>query len=146
MAGEKVLGSNSLARSGHLEPSSNGAIHLRTVRPPLGLKGYLNQAILAIMKKASITEAKNNLSALIDRVKAGSAVLIMDRGRPVARLEPVSALRSDDDARLARLVREGVVRPARRSGPKDLFATRPPRLKKGTSGVRTLLEERRDGR
>ena len=39
------------------------------------------------MKKASITEAKNNLSALIDSVKGGSPVLIVDRGRPVARLE-----------------------------------------------------------
>ena len=47
-------------------------------------------AILALMKKASITEAKNNLSALIDRVKGGSPVLIVDRGRPVARLEPVT--------------------------------------------------------
>ena len=43
------------------------------------------------MKKASITEAKNNLSALIDGLKGGSAVLIVDRGRPVARLEPVTA-------------------------------------------------------
>jgi len=44
------------------------------------------------MKKASITEAKNNFSALIDSVKGGSPVLIVDRGRPVARLEPVSAV------------------------------------------------------
>jgi prevent-host-death family protein len=99
-----------------------------------------------MMKKASITEAKNNLSALIDSVKGGSPVLIVDRGRPVARLEPVSALRPDDDSRLARLVREGIVRPARRGAPKDLFATKPPRLKKGASGVRALLDERRDGR
>jgi prevent-host-death family protein len=110
------------------------------------LKRHFNQAILAIMKKASITEAKNNLSALIDSVKGGSPVLIVDRGRPVARLEPVSALRPGDDSRLSRLVREGIVRPARRPAPKDLFATKPPRLKKGASGVRTLLEERRDGR
>ena len=98
------------------------------------------------MKKASITEAKNNLSALIDSVKGGSPVLIVDRGRPVARLEPVSASRPDDDSRLGRLVREGVVREARRSVPKDLLATKPPRLKKGASGVRTLLEDRRHGR
>jgi prevent-host-death family protein len=110
------------------------------------LKRHLNQAILAMMKKASITEAKNNLSALIDSVKGGSPVLIVDRGRPVARLEPVSALRPDDDSRLARLVREGIVRPARRSAPKELLATKPPRLKKGASGVRALLDERRDGR
>ena len=98
------------------------------------------------MKKASITEAKNNLSALIDGVKGGAPVLIMDRGRPVARLEPVNDLRRDDDGRLARLVREGLVRPARAAMPKALVATKPPRMKKGVSGVRTLLDERRDGR
>jgi prevent-host-death family protein len=98
-----------------------------------------------LMKKASITEAKNNLSALIDSVKGGSPVLIVDRGRPVARLEPVSGIGSDDD-RLARLVREGVVRPARGAPRKGLFSGRPPRAKKGASGVRTLLAERREGR
>jgi prevent-host-death family protein len=98
------------------------------------------------MKKASITEAKNNLSALIDSVKGGAAVLIVDRGRPVARLEPVGRIGSDDDNRLVRLVREGVVRPARGAAPKALFVTKPPRAKKGASGVRALLEERRDGR
>jgi hypothetical protein len=41
---------------------------------------HFYEAILAIMKKASITEAKNNLSALIDSVKGGSPVLIVDRG------------------------------------------------------------------
>jgi prevent-host-death family protein len=38
------------------------------------------------MKKASITEAKNNLRALIDGVKRGSPVLLVDRVKPVARL------------------------------------------------------------
>jgi prevent-host-death family protein len=98
------------------------------------------------MKKASISEAKNNLSALIDSVKGGSPVLIVDRGRPVARLEPVSAIRSDDDGRLARLVRDGVVRPARATVPKGVFTTKPPRPKGSASGVRTLIEERREGR
>jgi prevent-host-death family protein len=97
------------------------------------------------MKKASITEAKNNLSALIDSVKGGSPVLIVDRGRPVARLEPVSRIGSGDD-RLARLIRDGVVRPARTAAPKTLFSSRPPRVKKGASGVRALLDERRESR
>ena len=88
------------------------------------------------MKKASITEAKNNLSALIDSVKGGSPVLIVDRGRPVARLEPVSALPPDDDSRLARLVRDGIVRPRRGGLPKALFSAKPPQVKKGASGVR----------
>ena len=52
------------------------------------------------MKRANITEAKNSLSALIDQVKGGSSVLIGDRGRPVARLEPVRGAEADDDGRL----------------------------------------------
>ena len=98
------------------------------------------------MKKASITEAKNNFSALIDSVKGGSPVLIVDRGRPVARLEPVTGLRSNDDSRLAYLVREGIVRPALGVLPKALLTSKPSRLKKGASGVRALLDERREGR
>jgi prevent-host-death family protein len=98
------------------------------------------------VKKASISEAKNNLSALIDRVKGGSPVLIVDRGRPVARLEPVRSVGAADEDRLARLVREGVVRPARGEAPKAMMATMPPRGKKGASGVRALLDDRRQGR
>ena len=43
------------------------------------------------LKKVRITEASNNLRALINGVGDGSPVLIVDRGRPVARLEPVGA-------------------------------------------------------
>jgi prevent-host-death family protein len=98
------------------------------------------------MRKASITEAKNNLSALIDSVKGGAPVLIVDRGRPVARLEPVGGPGTDDDGRLARLVRDGVVRPARGAADRAMVAGRPPRARRGASAVRALLEERRGGR
>src|SRR5213080_2944899 len=99
------------------------------------------------MKKASITEAKNNLSALIDGLKSGSPVLIVDRGRPVARLEAVSTNRDPDhDGRLSRLVREGVVRPGRTSLARTLFTERPPQPKRGTSPVRMLVDERRESR
>src|SRR5450759_5182613 len=36
---------------------------------------------------ATITEAKNGLSALIDRVRSGESILILDRGVPVDRLQ-----------------------------------------------------------
>ena len=98
------------------------------------------------MKKASITEAKNNLSALIDSVKSGSPILIVDRGRPVARLEPVGRPGSDDDDRLARLIREGAVRPARAPVRRTLLTAKLPRAKKGASAVRALLDDRREGR
>src|SRR5437588_790932 len=74
------------------------------------------------MKKASITEAKNRLSALIDGLKRGAPVLIVDRGRPVARLEPVTSLgEGEQDGRLSRLIREGIVRPARKPLSSSLF-------------------------
>lgn len=99
------------------------------------------------MKTVSITEAKNRLSALIDGLKGGSPVLIVDRGRPVARLEPVtSAGKGEENGRLSRLVREGIVRPGRVPLPRSLFASRPPRPKGGASVVTALLEERRQGR
>jgi prevent-host-death family protein len=96
------------------------------------------------MKTASITEAKNNLSALIDGLKGGSPVLILDRGRPVARLEPVNGL--DDDGRLARLIRDGLVRPARRKLDPSFFTAELPRPAGGESALAALLEERREGR
>jgi antitoxin (DNA-binding transcriptional repressor) of toxin-antitoxin stability system len=99
------------------------------------------------MKKASVTEAKNNLSALIDGLKGGSPVLILDRGRPVARLEPVTTdLEAEHDGRLSRLVRNGIVRPRRAAPPRTLFSQQPPRAKPGASAVKALLEERREGR
>lgn len=99
------------------------------------------------MKIASITEAKNRLSALIDSLRSGSPVLIVDRGRPVARLEPVTAAaESDQDGRLARLIRDGVVRPARGRIPRELFTRPLPRTRSGKSVVASLIEERREGR
>jgi prevent-host-death family protein len=99
------------------------------------------------MKRASITQAKNNLSALIDGLKNGSPVLIVDRGRPVARLEPVTGdHEGDEDARLARLVREGLVRPRRKEPDRTLFSGKLPRAAPGASAVEALIQERREGR
>ncbi len=98
------------------------------------------------MKKASITEVKNNLSALIDGVKQGAPLLIMDRGRPVARLDAVRDPAVDEDGRLARLVRDGIVRPSRASLPRANLAGKPPRSSTGASAVSALLDERRNGR
>jgi prevent-host-death family protein len=97
------------------------------------------------MKKASITEAKNRLSALIDGLKGGAPVLIVDRGRPVARLEPIAGT-SERDGVLERLVREGIVRPGREPFPRALLREQPPRPKGGASAVAALVNERREGR
>ena len=94
------------------------------------------------MESVSVTEAKNRLSALLDRVRAGETILILDRGRPVATLEPAVAI--EDDARLERLYRAGVVRPAKRRPSLAVLAEAPPQA--SASVVEALLEERREGR
>jgi prevent-host-death family protein len=97
------------------------------------------------MKKASITETKNNLSALIDGLRGGSPLLIVDRGRPVARLEPVTGREEGgQNGRLSRLIRDGLLRPRRTRPPGTLFSTPPPRA--DASAVESLINERREGR
>ena len=98
------------------------------------------------MKKASVSEAKNNLSALLDRVKTGASVLIVDRGRPVARLEAVTDTTSGDE-RLIRLTRAGIIRPGRGPLPESVLKSVPPKpVSTTTSILQALLEERRHGR
>jgi prevent-host-death family protein len=97
------------------------------------------------MRSATITEAKNGLSSLIDRVRAGETVLITDRGRPVARLEPVTSA-PDGDGRSLRLERAGQLRIGDGPPPLDLLGQPAPRLGDGASAVDALLADRREGR
>ena len=99
------------------------------------------------MKRASITETKNRLSALIDAVRHGETVLILDRNRPVARLEPVVTVDTQDaEGRLARLERCGVLKRGRRGLSKSFLSSRPPKPRGGVSVLDAMLAERRDGR
>lgn len=94
------------------------------------------------MTTASITQAKNNLSRLIKKVRHGESILILDRNIPVARLEPLAPGSSDaDDAKLAELERRGLLKRGRGKLPRDFFKL--PRLKFKKSLVQALLEERR---
>ena|SRR6266508_260208 len=98
------------------------------------------------MRIASVTEARNRFSALLDLVRSGETVTITDRGQPVARLVP--AVGSDDpdtEARLARLDRAGLIRRPTKKLDVEAFLAEPlPRAK--ASVVEALLEERREGR
>jgi prevent-host-death family protein len=94
------------------------------------------------MKRATITETKNQLSAVLDRVRAGETVLILDRGRPIARIEPVA----DGDAILARLERGGILRAARGRLSRRFLDAPPPAAARGASALDALLDERERGR
>lgn len=99
------------------------------------------------METATITEVKNGLSAIIDRVRAGESILVTDRGIPVAVIEPVGS-RVDVEDRLRRLERAGLIRAGNgRSAVETLRALpAPPVVGPGPDTVEILLEERRTGR
>ena len=96
------------------------------------------------METASISEVKNGLSAIIDRVRAGESIVVTDRGIPVAVIEPMSA-RVDVDDRLARLERAGIIKRGTGKVPLELLRTPGPKLADGHTLVEAVLEERRSG-
>ena len=99
------------------------------------------------MKKATISETKNNLSALIRRVKNGETILILDRDTPVARLTPVQpADEGSDEERLARLEKAGIIRRGTGRYPRSILEHDPPRLRKGASALAALLKDREESR
>lgn len=99
------------------------------------------------MKRTSITNAKNRLSALIDRVKNGETVIIEDRGLPVAQLTPVAGRADSSDAdRLARLERQGVLRPAGARASARRLRSAPPSGGRGLALSRLVRAERDEGR
>ena len=98
------------------------------------------------MKRARIAELKNNLSRYLDHVRGGGTVLVLDRNFPVARIVPIqhpSRDGGDDDARLARLERRGLIRRGTGGLPDWVGRRRPPRLR--GSVLRDLFEERESG-
>ncbi len=99
------------------------------------------------MKRASITEAKNQLSALLDRVRGGETVIIEDRGRPIARLESVlSGGPVDPEGRLARLERAGLARRPASPLSQRLLTTAPPKSRASVRASDFVIAERRDER
>ncbi|MEX0692743.1 MAG: type II toxin-antitoxin system Phd/YefM family antitoxin [Gemmatimonadales bacterium] len=97
------------------------------------------------MTKASISKAKDQLSALIKRVQSGDPVVITDRGIPVAELVPVR-LGAGLPPRVVALAQEGIVR-LPDAAPDASWLDRPrPHPTAGPSPVEMLLEDRRLGR
>lgn len=99
------------------------------------------------MKRTSITDAKNGLSALIDRVRHGESIIIEDRGVPVARIESVAAPgRREVAGRAARLERQGALRPAISPPPRRVLTTPPPAPKAGARLSDAVIAERGETR
>jgi prevent-host-death family protein len=94
------------------------------------------------MASASISQTKAKLSALLDLVRAGETVTITNRGKPVAQIVPPVEL-GDDEGRIARLERAGLIRRPRKKLDVEAFLARP-KAKSKESVLQALLEERRE--
>lgn len=90
----------------------------------------------ADMERIGVRELNQNTSQVLARVSGGETVEITDRGRPIARLVPVS----DDRSALAKLVAAGRATPPASGGPVPL----PPKLGDEGVDVAATLAEMRD--
>ena len=100
------------------------------------------------MIRATISEVKNGLSAYLRRVESGESVLVLEHRTPVARIVPVGlgagdgkkeADSVDEDAKLARLERTGVVVRLGSGSPLDVLGSP---LPSGAGVLEALLDER----
>ncbi len=99
------------------------------------------------MKRATISQTKNQLSALLELVKRGEEVLILERDVPIARIVPAGKVsKRDREGRLADLERRGVIRRPRRKPDSDLLdRLGPPHVASGDI-LEALLKNRDEER
>ena len=98
------------------------------------------------MKTTSISNAKNQFSALIDLVLKGETVIITDRDQPVAQLAPLNPEQRDDESNIAELERSGLVRRGRAEVSRTFLKKLPPMPGTRADVLGALLSDRDEGR
>jgi prevent-host-death family protein len=94
-------------------------------------------------ERVSIGRLKARLSEYLDRTRAGQSVVVTDRGRPVARLVPLSGAEAVE-GRVAELERAGLARLPTHPWDDALLTARRPRDPEKRS-LDVVLEERAEG-
>lgn len=95
------------------------------------------------MKIVAVSKLKAYLSEYLKQVKAGNEVLITDRGKPVARLVPISRTRTVGES-LARMEKQGLIKLGSGRLSKRFWALSRPRDPHGLV-LKALLNERSSG-
>lgn len=98
-----------------------------------------------VMKTAQVAELKASLSRYLARVKAGEEVIVTERGRPIARIVPISKPQDDEEVRLRQMEVQGLIRTGSGKLQKGFWDVPRPGDPDGIVR-RNLLEERREGR
>jgi prevent-host-death family protein len=88
------------------------------------------------VRRLGLRQANQDFARLVRSVRAGEEVLLLDRGRPLARVIPVA----EPTAVIERLEARGLLLPCRKPGPLPPF--RPSRIRGGLS--RAVLQEREE--
>ena len=93
------------------------------------------------MKISSVTHLKNSLSARLKEVVAGETLLITDRHKPIAILQPLRNVNAS--ARLESLFEQGILAPPTRKLNVASFL-KTPRGRCTSTLTKAILEERED--
>ncbi len=97
------------------------------------------------MKTAAVSELKSLLSKYLMKVKAGEEVLVTDRGKPIAKIVPITRMEIDSNVHLQALEREGLARIGKGSLSPGFWKLPRPKDRKGLA-LQNLLSERKEGR
>jgi len=95
------------------------------------------------MKTAAVSKLKAYLREYLNQVKAGNEVLITDRGKPVAKLAPISRAREGRES-LARMEKQGLIRLGSGKLSKRFWSLPRPQDPEGLVR-KTLMDERNSG-
>ena len=96
------------------------------------------------MKRAAVSTLKATLSACLAKVKAGDEILVVERGKPIAKLVPLSKDSHESDT-LRDLARAGLVRLGTGKLPAGFWKLPRPKDRQGR-GLKALLADRSEGR
>ena len=94
------------------------------------------------MRTVNIADLKNNLSAHLERVRAGEELLVKDRNRPIARLVPLAS-GEDLDSEEIELAAAGLIRLPTSSLPDSFWKMQAPHVsfKDAVSAVTSERDE-----
>jgi prevent-host-death family protein len=131
------------------DPTTGASFSSSGARPPSATFSVIsNLSILHMMRTANVSTLRARLSELLDLVREGETIEILDRSLPVARLVPVRPA-TEPKARippwLERRRRAGVVRVGPMKGVPMILKKLPPGPP-STGALQALLDERKSGR